>query len=284
MEATMTRSDEYGAIGFGGAFARQFRLLWDSRRPLLLAVALLAVLVLAGDPWTNDAKMRLLTVWPVWLVIVPIIWAFAIFHNEGPSSRHYFWSQPVGRSRHTLARVAAGLAWMWIVYAVLVLGGWIFGLVDGDAWQLAEIGLAGWVNVFTGTLITYLMVSILTIPSDYPIRWFFGIIFFFPLLISLFVEWLEMDDFVRTVLKPLADESWGLGVTLVGGMGREVAQLDHTLRSMADPTYSGSTNIDLGMWWTVTPVWTLLFVAVVVFIATRHPDRLPKLRGIRIRR
>lgn len=280
MEAT--RKGAMEPIGFGGAFVRQFRFLWTSRRPLLLAMALLAVLVIAGDPWADDPKMRLLTVWPVWLVFVGPIWAFAVFHNEGPSNRFYFWSQPTSRTGHSLARIAAGLVWLWLVFALLILAGWLVGVVDGDAWQMAEIGPAGWLNFFTGPLIGYLAVSILTIPSDYPIRWFFGIILLFPFLVSLFVEWLNMEDSVDTLLEPLGNQDWGLGVTMIGGLGREVTQLDNMLRAMRDAAYTYSSDVDVAsMWWTATPLWILLFAAVVVLIAMLHPDTLPKWRGLR---
>lgn len=281
MGGTTTREGTH-AIGFGGDLKRQFRFLWRSRRPLLLFVALMALLVLAGDPWTGDAKMRLLTVWPVWLVFIGPVWAFAVFHNEGPSSRYYFWSQPAGRWTHSLARIVAGLAWLWIIFAALILAGWLIALVDGDAWQMAEVGLAGWVNFLTGPLIGYLAVSVLTIPSDYPIRWFFGIILLVPLLGSLFVEWLNMQDSIRTILEPLGNEDWGLGVTMIGGLGKSVTRLEHMLRAMQDPTYAGTTNFDAAAhWWTATPLWSLFFAAIVVFIATRHPDTLPKWRGLR---
>lgn len=281
MEAT-TMMNMGTPVGFGGAFARQFRFLWTSRRPLLLAVALLAILVLVGEPWVDDPKMRLLTVWPVWLVFIGPAWAFAVFHNEGPSDRFYFWSLPVGRTEHTLARIMAGLAWLWIIFGVLILTGWVIGLVDGDAWQLGEIGLGGWVNFFTGPLIGYLAISILTVPSDYPIRWFLGIILLFPFLVSLFVEWLEMEDWVETLLEPLGNQDWGLGVTMIGGLGREVVQLDHALRAMQDPGYTGGSSFDdAALWWTATPLWILLFAVIVVFVASRHPDTLPKWRGFR---
>ncbi len=110
----VTERSEPRPLGFGAAFVRQFGLLWSSRRPLLLMVALLALLVLAGDPWSTDPKARLFTFWPLWLVIVGPVWAFTVFSNEGPSARLYHWSLPVDRAAHTLARLAAGLAWLWI--------------------------------------------------------------------------------------------------------------------------------------------------------------------------
>lgn len=281
MATTMT-NDTIQPVGFGGAFVRQLRFLWASRRPLLLAVALLAILVIAGDPWADDPKMRLLTVWPVWLVFIGPFWAFAVFHNEGPSNRFYFWSQPVSRTGHSLARIVAGLAWLWAIFALLILAGWVIGLVDGDAWQLGEIGLAGWVNFFTGPLIGYLAISLLTVPSDYPIRWFFGIILLFPFLVSLFVEWLEMEAWAEKLLEPLGNQDWGLGVTMIGGLGKDVVRLDDMLRATADPAYARSSGFEAaGSWWTATPLWILLFAVIVVFIATRHPDTLPKWRGLR---
>jgi hypothetical protein len=283
MQATITHTTEHSPIGFGGAFARQFRFLWASRRPLLLGVALLALLVLAGDPWTNDAKMRLLTVWPMWISLVPIFWAFAVFHNEGPDSRLYFWAHPTGRARHTMARLAAGLAWMWIMYGVLLLAGWAFGVVDGDAWQMTEIGLAAWVNYFTGPLLFYLMISIFTVPSDYPIRWFFGVIFAVPLLISLLDNWIEnAGEIMEQVFAPLVNEDWGLFVTTAGAFVEDIEALDVMLRRMTDPTYAGTAHFDMAQLWGVaTPLWILGLVALVAFIATRHPDTLPKLRSLK---
>ncbi|MFW6206112.1 MAG: hypothetical protein ACOC5I_02625 [Gemmatimonadota bacterium] len=276
----MTREWGHEPVGFGGAFARQFRLLWTSRRPLLLGIALLALLVLAGEPWVQEPTMRLLVFWPVWLVFVGPVWGFAVFHNEGPGSRLYFWSHPTGRFRHTMARIAAGAAWLWVMFAALILVGWLMGLVDGDAWQMSEIGAIGWVNLFTGPLIGYLAISLLTVPSDYPIRWFFGIIFLFPFLGSLFVSWLKLDDFARTLLEPLNNEDWGLAVTLLAGLGNEVVGLQqaiHDVQGPAGDTPFGSPDL----WWVATPLWILLLAGLVAALASRHPDTLPRLRDLR---
>lgn len=286
METTMTREDRHSAIGFGGAYGRQLRFLWISRRPLLLMVALLAVLVLAGEPWVQDPKMRLFVMWPVWVVIAPIAWSFAVFFNEGPSSRLYFWSQPVDRTQQTLARIAAGVTWLWVAIVLLILVGWTVAAVDGNAWQMAEIGPAGWVGFFTGSLLVYLAVSLLTIPSDYPIRWFFGLLFLFPLLVSLFSEWLEWDPVMETVLEPLANQTWGLAITIVGGLGYAVNGLQNTINTMRDPSFVAvaPAGADVAAWWWATPAWIVVLGALVVFIASRHPDTLPKLRWFRLRR
>jgi hypothetical protein len=219
----------------------------------------------------------------VWIYLVPIFWAFAVFHNEGPSSRFYFWSHPTSRAGHTMARLTAGLAWLWITYALLIAAGWAFGAADGDAWQMAEIGFAAWVNYFTGPLLIYLLISILTVPSDYPIRWFFGILFAIPLLVSALDSWIEnTEELLETVFKPLVNEDWGFFVTTGGAMIREVEKLHVTLRSMADPTYAGSASFDMAAdWWLATPLWIVVMAGIVTFIATRHPDTLPKIRSLK---
>ncbi|MDX1674524.1 MAG: hypothetical protein R3314_07020, partial [Longimicrobiales bacterium] len=257
--------------------------LWASRRPLLLAVAMLAVLVLAGEPWNHDPKMRLISAWPMWLVVVPLIWGFAVFHNEGPDNRLYFWSMPTDRSGQTLARLAAGLTWLWVSYIGLIVAGWLFGLMDGNAWQLAEIGVAGWVNFFTGPLLVYLSISLLTVPSNYPIRWFFGILFVIPLFISLFVDWIaELEDVLETVFAPLINEDWGFFVTMIGGWLKDLDRLEVTLQNMMDPGATTISAFDAARyWWAATPLWIIVMAAVVTFVATRHPDALPRWRGLR---
>jgi hypothetical protein len=277
MEGT-TEHSAHRPLGFGAAFSRQLGLLWSSRRPLLLVVALLALLVLSGEPWSSDPKARLFTLWPLWLTLVGPAWAFAVFYNEGPSSRLYHWSLPVGRAQHTLARVAAGLAWLWIAFAVLIAAGTLMALMDDALWQFSEISTAGWVNFFTGPLIGYLAVSLITVASDYPMRWFFGIVLVFPFTLSVLDEWLGLEAMVETILKPLTAEDWGLGVALLGGLGTAVSELDNTLRAMADPEFYSRGTFGVEYWWVATLLWTLIIGAAVVLLATRHPDRLPRLR------
>lgn len=277
MESTVKEAS-YRPIGFGGAFVRQFRLLWTSRRPLLLGVALLALLVLAGEPWSGDEKARLFTYWPIWLVLIGPAWAFAVFYNEGPSQRLYHWSLPTGRPQHTAARIAAGVAWLWLIFALLIAAGAMVAAADGDLWQFGEIGVAGWVNFFTGPLIGYLGVSALTVASDYPLRWFFGIIFAVPLTLSVLAEWLGLEELVRTLLKPLADPQWGLFPVLVGGLGSAAARLDNTLRAAASPDFVATEPAAVEHWWLATPLWVLLFAVLVVLLASRHPDTFPRLR------
>jgi hypothetical protein len=261
-------------VGFGGALTRQLGLLWASRRPLLLGVALLAVLVLAGEPWSDSALARLLAPWPVWLVAVGPIWAFAVFHNEGPSHRLYLWSAPVDRFQQTLARLVAGIVWLWALFGLLILTGVVMAAFDGNISQLGEVGVAGWVNMFTGPLLGYLCISFLTVASDYPIRWFFGILFVGPFVMSILDEWLGLESVVETLSQPLIAEQWGLFQVITGELGESALQVAARIQGAdrAAPIY------DVTYWWPATALWILAGVAVVGFLASRHPDTLPRLR------
>lgn len=280
MHATATAS-AYTPVGFGGAFVRQFRLLWSSRRPLLLGVGLLALLVLSGDPWLTNMKARLLTLWPLWVILIGPVWALTIFHNEGPSERLYHWSLPTDRTAHTLARVAAGAAWLWILFGVLLGAGALVAAIDGDLWQLGVISTAGWVNFFTGPLLGYLLVSILAVASDYPVRWLLGILFLVPLTLSVLVESFGMEGLVDTLTRPLSSVDWGLMPVMVGGLGSAVNELEHTLLRMADPGAIARGGVDVTYWWAATPLWILILAGLVALAASRHPDTLPRLRRSR---
>lgn len=273
MENTMT-STAHQPVGFAGAVKRQFGLLWTSRRPLLLGIALLAVLALAGEPWSDDPTARLLAPWPIWLVLVGPVWAFAIFHNEGPSNRLYHWAAPVDRTLHTTARLTAGLLWLWLLYLGLVAVGVIMAGLDGNLAQLGQVGPSAWINLFTGPLLGYLLISFLTVASDYPIRWFFGIFFAVPFLLSLLDEWLGLEDLVEILLRPLAAEGWGLFFVMVGRLGEEAMHISARLQGSEgwDPPFT------VTHWWPATVAWIVLLGLILVLLASRHPDRLPRLR------
>ncbi len=275
MEATMTVQATHRPLEFGRAFAHQFRFLNMSRRPLMLGVALLGVLALGGEPWNHDPLTRFFTLWPVWVVLAGPFWAFAVFHNEGPSERLYHWAQPVGRWTHTAARLCAGLAWLWLLLALLLVAGILAAVADGDAGQFAHMTVAGWVNYFTGPLLGYMMISVLTVASDHPIRWFFGIIFMVPITVTLLSEWLGLATVVRRVLGPLGNPYWGLGVTLAGGFADGILAVQ---RAVVPTVRHTGPAFDAAAWWTALPLWTLLLAAVVAALAVPHPDAFPRLR------
>lgn len=275
MGATMEEGT-YRPVGFGGAVARQISLLWVSRRPLLLMLGLIGVLGLAGEPWLGNPLPRFLLPWPIWLALVGPLWGFAVWHNEGPSNRSYFWTHPTSRTGHTIARLTAGAAWLWAVYLALILAGYLIARIDGDAAHFAAISSAAWVSLFTGPLLGYLVVSVLAVGSDYPIRWFLAILVGTPATVAILVELLEMQRFVEFLGRPLS-EVWGLPVSMGAPLVTSMIQLE---RSVAGHPPAAASNLpyDPSVWWISMPLWVIFLAGVVFLLAWRHPDTFPRLR------
>lgn len=277
MESTMEREGTYRAVGFGKAFAEQFRLLWLSRRPLFMLLGIIGLLALFGEPWTETPAARLFSMWPVWLLLAGPIWAFAVWHNEGPANRLYFWSHPVSRIGHSMSRVAAGAAWLLALYAGLLLAGAAFAALDGELAQFGAVGLTAWVALFTGPLIGFLIVSVLTVSSDHPIRWFLGLLLGVPLILSLLDEWLGVASAMEFILKPLTSEDWGLAMTMVAPVLLAMTRVQEALVDARGGSSVGN-DFDLADWWIAMPLWVLFWLGVVVLMARRHPDVFPRWR------
>lgn len=270
----MEREGIYRPVGFGGAVVNQFRLLWASRRPLLMMIGLLGVLALSGQPWSDNPMARLFTAWPVWMLVIGPLWAFAVWHNEGPSNRLYFWSHPVSRSGHALARFAAGAAWLVTLIALLIVAGALFAVFDGEAAQFGEVAAIGWLGLFTGPLLLYVVITVLALPSDYPVRWFLGILFGIPITLTLLDEWLDLDRLVEILLKPLGAE-WGLGPAIVAPFAMAMQRLDSVVTGSV---HRVANPFDLETWAIAMPLWLLFWTGIVVLLARWHPDRFPRWR------
>lgn len=277
MEATIERVAPAHPVGFAGAVGEQVRLLWQSRRPLLMFAGLVGVLALAGEPWSESDVARLFRPFPVWLVFAGPFWGFAVWHNEGPASRLYFWSHPVSRSTHTLARVVAGAVWLVAIYAALIGAAALLALFDGNVAQLGHPGPVAWLDFFLAPLIGYLIISVLTVPSDYPIRWFLAVLLGVPITLALLDEWLGMDRFVEWLLEPLTNRTWGLAITMGGPFILALERLGATLREESGPG-PFERMFDPQTWWVAVALWLLFWAGLVVLLASRHPDALPRVR------
>jgi hypothetical protein len=278
MESTTSSERTHAPVGFAGAFSHEFKLLWTSRRPLLLVLAGLGLLAIAGRPWDTGPLARLFMVWPVFTVVIGPVWAFAVLHNEGPSHRLYHWSQPVVRHVHSLARIAAGLAWLWIGYGLVAAAAFAFATAEGNVWQLQELGGLAWLNLFTGALLGYLAVSVLTLTSDYPIRWFFGLLFLVPLSLGLLTQWFGLPQLASTLARPITDSAWGLGLALVGAMGDATFRVTQAAMGVAvTDGPSRPLSAEPTSWVLATLLWTVILGTAVVVAAVVHPDRRPQL-------
>lgn len=252
--------------GTATALRVQLRFLWDSRRPWVLSAALLAGLALAG--WIPGPLPRVLAAWPMWLLLVGPAWAFAVWHEEPPSRRRYMWAQPISRTEHSMARVAAGGLWLAAACALVILAGVGVALLGGGAARLGALSVASWVNLATAPLLGYLLVSILTVASEVPLRWLLGLILVPLLLASTLSETLDLSGPVLEALEAVGP--YTPMAAILGPLPSEAADL---VESLAARPARVRFAFDPSSWWIALGLWFVLAPGLVAAIARIHPDR-----------
>ncbi|HEX7051267.1 MAG TPA: hypothetical protein VF188_13760 [Longimicrobiales bacterium] len=202
--------------------AEQFRLLLRRQRGsfgiLLVGLALLAFAysrtwIYPGWPaagvtfgWILSLLLLLLTVW----------WALAIWRDEPPRDRRYFWLQPTSRGFHTAARCAAGAALLCAAIAVAgaVLAGAVLTLPGGEALAArgAPPGAAYWLLWPVSALLAFALASIAAVASNRPSAWLVGgavgAVTFHAIAELRGIRWLD------TLLSPLFDAPFSLTTAL----------------------------------------------------------------------
>ena len=248
MTASTVRSDsERGVIRFHQAVRLQLRLLWLSRRPLMQLVAMAALIILVNKlPLAPEIGLQ--------IILVPLLyfagptWAFAVWAEEPPSARNYMWSQPANRTHQSLARLLAGLVWLWAMLLILLglevvtvtLNGYADELSTLNLGRLFPINFAWGLNLFVGATIGYLMLSSLLATFERPFWWMVGLILLWAL-------------------------NWDRAARLDEALG------DFSPLSVIIGGFLGGPN-----WWIAWPLWVIAFSLLAWGLARVHPDWLAR--------
>ena len=237
MSASTIRNDsECDVIRFHQAVKLQLRLLWLSRRPLVLLAAMVTVgLMVRGLLFLTTFGLVQVA---ILAYLAGAIWAFAVWSGEPPAGRDYMWSQPVNRTHQTLARVLAGLVWLWAMLAVMLAIGVVIATFDGYLDGLPTISSAEWLYLFVSPTIGYLMLSCLTVVFAHPFWWMLGL------------NLLRFSADLAGLFDGVGD--FGLSQVLLG------------------PGELGS------YWWIVWPPWVIALALLLWALAHAHPDRLAR--------
>lgn len=99
-----------------------------------------------------------------------------------------------------------------------------------------------------------------------------------PLVVSILDDWLGLDSVVKALVKPLTSQDWGLRPAMIGGFGMAAEDLEHTLARMADPNIVIRGQFEMAYWAPATAAGIVLLMGRVALMASRRPDRLPRLR------
>lgn len=104
------------------------------------------------------------------LALVGALWPLGVWRHDSPDRRGYFWALPVPRGPHTLLRVGVGwLLLMGVCVAVMTIGGAVatlYALRFG-----AGLRLEHWYLPFALPTLAYVLISVLAVLVDSPIRW-----------------------------------------------------------------------------------------------------------------
>lgn len=168
--------------GWSRVLRTQLRLLRAPRSTGFLALALLAGYVIASLGIVSFELAGAPSVfrgYPL-LLVVGAGWAITVWHDTGSPKRDYFWALPVGRSTHALLRTVAGALWLVAGVGLLAALGTVADLLTTH--HLSTASILAWLNLFSGPLTLYLLVSAAAIVSAYPGRWAIAVVITWSLL------------------------------------------------------------------------------------------------------
>lgn len=223
-----------------------------------------------------------------------------VWRRERPFEAGLFWTLPVDRRRHALARVAAGWVWLMVGVALFVLWLLALALFSGGSILAGEViryvpSLAErpgtidpasvqalhrepepllWLVPFTAATAAYLAASALALGLRHPLRWIAGTILAFFLINGIGVvvasDWLASAP--ARLLTWLLYGRYGLDVVLVAGTDSLTTPVtlstgEHVevWRGLPDP----------GRWAVATLLWIVAGVAALWAAASRHRERPP---------
>jgi hypothetical protein len=226
----------------------QFRLIDTSRRFLLLLAVLAGASALFLQRGFNNLDLDLIAFPP--LLFGAVVWPLFIWHGETRTRRVYHRWLPVGHIAHDFAKVIAGAIWL-VIAGVLVAGA--LKVVAMVALPGAAPTYAAVIAMIAGSLIAYLLASVLPIISDKPWHWFIG---------SWPVLWLVgnvLENFVpfaATTLGVLFNADFGFYNAIMGA-----DLLQHAFKVRAFP-------LALLYWSVSVTLWSVIALGVLYFASS----------------
>ncbi|HUF49641.1 MAG TPA: hypothetical protein VMN60_02330 [Longimicrobiales bacterium] len=211
----------------------QFRLLWWSRRAMMLMMILIGTFIMlevlmyvfretlkvdtAGPTVTQSLLLEeMIGV----VLLVAFGWGIAVWRGETAEQRAQMLTAPIDSSKHEFARVAAGAAWLLLGIAGFLLVGVTGAVVRGNAGSIAAVSWLTWVLFITGPLLAFsLSVPVATATPRAFEYITFSIIGFYLVVIVLVLRGYE--DFVEAYLAPVFAGKYGIGAAFTPGIGMQ---------------------------------------------------------------
>ncbi len=153
------------------------------------------------------------------MILLSAAWAVAIWQDESPRQRLYFWLQPYPRPSHIMARCVAGVG---LLGGAIALGGLVLFVAIGLLGDPSTVGEAEggiplsfmyWALWAQSLLLAYLLASVAGVASDRPSVWLLALPV--SLLVIDLVAELQGIQWLDAAMRPLFDAPLSLSVALM---------------------------------------------------------------------
>ncbi len=230
----------------------QFRLIDTSRRFLLLLVVLVGGIALLLNPNSFGTSLELVAA-PS-LLFGAMVWPLFIWQGETRTKRVYHRWLPVNQVAHDFAKVIAGAIW-FVIGGVMVAG--LMKVLAILTLPSAAPTFPALIAMLAGSLVAYLLASLLPLLSDKPLHWFVAI---WPL--ALLTDGLLNNyfPFGQLVLNSLVASDFGLMPAVAGA--------DLLQTGLMSDTWPAAVM----SWLVATVLWSIIAIAAL-FLASRWANR-----------
>jgi hypothetical protein len=182
-----------------------------------------------------------------------------VWRDEDRRRRAYLWSMPVDTTTHSLAKVIGGWAWMMIGVAAYLIFINLVSVVTGaitGSWPTYPAHWWEWIIPFTSATITYTIASALIVGSSHPMRWVFGVLGVWLLLLAV-------SDIVHSKAALDAGHAvWSGPAGMTTAMwGRQKVK------------FNANRIPDAARWLRATALWMFVGLSLVTVAVRRRPGR-----------
>jgi hypothetical protein len=179
-------------------------------------------------------------------LLLGVLWPLWSWRGEAPSQRGYFFSAPVQRTVHTVARAGAGWLYMLACVGAYVLGVGLFVLGTAGMDALVRPPHLGWFAVFLSATVAYALVTPAAILAERPGSWVVGAVLaamLAPVLLSVLGA--------TTLLDAYATAGAHLATALVGG-GEAASAASYVAAALVWLTLGLAATVAAAMWYRET--------------------------------
>lgn len=222
---------------FGQVVREQFRataLILRIPAMIVGAIALVATFLALADFFSGRGGVEFAPQLSLIPAFAGILLAVGVWHRDRPFGARFFWTLPVDRTRHALAKMLAG--WLWLMIAAFAFLLWLAilalitkgNLTSDEMVRLlptptppASIALdpsmiktvrwiphpAMWLVPFTASTGAYILITAITLGLKHPFRWIIGAFaaaFLFTAVgqgLAADAFWLHLTPITRSVME-----------------------------------------------------------------------------------